>query len=121
MWPAQGIGAGTGSEILYAWNMDYSILKKEVDILFPDFCVWQPLADPFQDKLCPQVWQRTLVDMRGDLHLCCGTDIPNCGNLFQEGDHWNNAQRVNMRREMLSDNKPIDLCVNCSHLGDKGI
>lgn len=120
-WMQRPLGGGLYRDMVYSDNEAYHNLKFAIDQLFPDFCLWPPMTDEYQEKRCPQLWQRLMVNMAGETSLCCGWEKLDGGNIFDGVGIWNSERHVEMRAGLLDNGKPPYVCSFCSLLGDGGV
>jgi hypothetical protein len=114
-------------EIIGDGHPGYIDFRRCLDEEFPRFCLW-PAVIPAGEvkKLCPQLWQRITCDSRGNMPICCGTDMVLQGphsNLFNSdpGLVINHPTLVAMRKQLLDrECEPPVICKTCNLLGDSG-
>ena len=77
-------------------------------------------------KRCPQLWQRILCDVDGEMGICCGTDRSLWGpnsNLFDSDPDsvFNHPTLFTMREQFLAPgSEPPEICRTCNLLGEPG-
>lgn len=115
------------SEIIADNDPAYIALRREIESMFPNFCVWPtPVQKDQIKKLCPQVWQRVSCNMLGDMGICCGSEDNLQGlysNLFAASpdEVFNHSTLIRMRTQLLDPALgPPHICRTCNLLGDPG-
>jgi MoaA/NifB/PqqE/SkfB family radical SAM enzyme len=105
----------------------YAELRRRIDAAVPGFCLWPTAiqAGPSK-KRCPQLWQRIICDVLGNMTICCGSDRTLMGpdsNLFDSEPErvWNHPTLVSMRGRLLDPEAEAPaVCKTCSLLAEPG-
>ncbi len=114
-------------EVIADTNPAYLEFRSQIEDALPGFCLWPAAVKTERvQKSCPQLWQRISCDMRGNMGVCCGTDMTLQGsnsNLFSNEPDivLNHPMLVDMREKLLTPEcDPPLLCKTCNLLGDSG-
>jgi pyruvate-formate lyase-activating enzyme len=127
-WIYRPIGVNPNpNEIINDTNPAYIALRKRVEESLPGFCLWpSEIQTGKVVKRCPQLWQRIICDIAGNIQICCGTDMMLKGensNLFDTTpvNLINHPTLVDIRKQLIDPVcAPPDICKTCNLLGESG-
>ena len=122
-------GTDLFDEIIFDDNKHYLDFKVRMSEKYRNFTIYwfTPMKRRirFEDKKCRQPWYGILVDVNGNLGLCCNyvpTEKRTYGNIFDIDYNCsiNHPLRILLRRELLTNNDKIPRqCEGCNILCDK--
>ncbi len=127
-WMYRAVGSDPKpQELIYDTLPAYHELQRQIDEAVPGFCLWPAaLHDGAPNKRCPQLWQRIICDVLGNITICCGSDRTLMGpdsNLFDSEPErvWNHPTLVSMRGRLLDPEAEAPaVCKTCSLLAEPG-
>jgi len=114
-------------EVIRNTDPAYLEFRRRAEDVLPGFCSWHSTVNSGTvKKLCPQLWQRIMCDMLGNVVICCGIGEtlkgPN-SNLFKTEPNilLNHPMLVNMRKQLIDPKcDSPDICKICNLLDDPG-
>jgi hypothetical protein len=114
-------------EVISDTDSAYIEFRLRMEDALPGFCSWHPAVKVGAvKKLCPQLWQRIMCDMLGNIIICCGIGETLKGinsNLFESEPDivFNHPALVGMREQLMDSRRdPPDICKTCNLLGWPG-
>lgn len=83
-----------------------------------DVTALQPQLPSWLPRVCPAPWFETVIQYNGNITPCCAWLYKPLGNIFTDDLYtvWNNAEFVNLRRQLIAGRYTHRYCKNCTSL-----